>query len=65
MGHATSRVILSTVRYAADADYRLVVVEEGGADRDAEGHMFLMHRLFPRQATVVSAEAVIQAFARR
>jgi hypothetical protein len=48
-----------------DADYRLVVVEDGGADRDAEVHMFLMQRLFPRQATVVSAEAVIQAFARR
>jgi len=64
-GHATSGVILSTVRYAADADYRLVVVEDGGADRDAEVHMFLMQRLFPRQATVVSAEAVIQALARQ
>jgi hypothetical protein len=42
-----------------------VVVEDGGADRDAEVHMFLRQRLFPRQATVVSAEAVIQAFARR
>ena len=31
------------------------------ADRDAEVHTFLMQRLFPRQATVVSAEAVIQA----
>src|SRR6266853_4505255 len=35
------------------------------ADRDAEGHTFLMQHLFLRQATVVSAEAVIQAFARR
>ena len=57
--------MLSTVRYAADADDRLVVVEDGGADRDAEVHMFLMQRLFPRQATVVSAETVIQALARR
>jgi len=61
LGHASSGVILSTVRYAADADYRLVVVEDGCADRDAEVHMVLMQRLFPRQATVVSAEAVIQA----
>ena len=61
LGHATSGVIVSTVRYAADADYRLVVVEDGCADRDAEMHTFLMQRLFPRQATVVSAEAVIQA----
>ena len=29
MGHATSGVILSTVRYAADADYRLVVAALG------------------------------------
>jgi nicotinamidase-related amidase len=64
LGHATSGVILSTVRYAADADYRLVVVEDGCADRDAEIHTFLMQRLFPRQATVVSAEDVIQALAR-
>ena len=64
LGHATSGVIVSTVRYAADADYRLVV-EDGCADRDAEMHTFLMQRLFPRQATVVSAEAVIQALARR
>ena len=65
LGHATSGVIVSTVRYAADADYRLVVVEDGCADRDAEMHAFLMQRLFPRQATVVSAEDVMQAFARR
>jgi nicotinamidase-related amidase len=61
LGHATSGVILSTVRYAADADYRLVVVEDGCADRDAEVHALLMQRIFPRQATVISAEAVIQA----
>jgi nicotinamidase-related amidase len=30
--------MLSTVRYAADADYRVVVVEDGCADRDAEVH---------------------------
>jgi len=39
-------------------------VHPGCADRDAEMHTFLMQRLFPRQTTVVSAEAVIQAFAR-
>ena len=39
-------------------------VEDGCADRDAEVHTVLMQRLFPRQATVVSAEAVIQALSR-
>ena len=33
MGHATSGVILSTVRLAADLDYNLVVVEDGCADQ--------------------------------
>jgi nicotinamidase-related amidase len=63
MGHATSGVILSTVRYAADADYRIVVVEDGCADRDLEVHQFLMEKVFPRQATVASAREVVAALA--
>ena len=61
MGHATSGVILSTVRHAADADYRLVVVEDGCADRDTEVHAVLMEKVFPRQATVASAREVTRA----
>jgi hypothetical protein len=38
-------------------------VHPGCANRDAEMHTFLMQRMFPRQTTVVSAEAVIQTFA--
>ena len=63
MGHATSGVILSTVRYAADADYRLIVVEDGCADRDEEVHSLLMEKVFPRQATVVSAADMVRALA--
>jgi len=61
LGYATSGVVLSTVRYAADSDYRLVVVEDCCADQDSEVHNFLTQRIFPRQAEVVSAEEVIQA----
>ena len=61
MGHATSGVILSTVRYGADADYRLVVVEDGCADRDPEVHDFLMQKILPRQATIASAAEVVAA----
>lgn len=61
MGHATSGVILSTVRYGADADYRLVVVEDGCADRDPEVHDFLMQKIFPRQSTIASAAEVVAA----
>ncbi len=61
MGHATSGVILSTVRYAADADYRLIVVEDGCADRDEDVHRILMEKVFPRQATVASSQEVVAA----
>ena len=61
MGHATSGVILSTVRYAADADYRIIVVEDGCADRDTAVHALLMEKVFPRQATVASAADVARA----
>ena len=63
MGHATSGVILSTVRYAADADYRIIVVEDGCVDRDTEVHTMLMEKVFPRQATVASAADVARALA--
>ena len=41
LGYATSGVVLSTVRAAADLDYRLVVVEDCCADQDADVHAFL------------------------
>jgi len=63
MGHATSGVILSTVRLAADLDYHVIVVEDGCADRDPEVHKLLMEKVFPRQATVVSAAELVAALA--
>ena len=63
MGHATSGVILSTVRLAADRDYHLIVVEDGCADRDPEVHKLLMEKVFPRQATVVSSAEMVAALA--
>jgi nicotinamidase-related amidase len=59
-GIATSGVVLSTVRHAADADYKLVVVEDCCADRDPEVHRVLVEKVFVRQATVVTAEEVIR-----
>jgi nicotinamidase-related amidase len=63
-GIATSGVVLSTVRHAADADYRLVIVEDCCADRDAEVHRVLVEKVFVRQAAVVTAEEVIGALLR-
>ncbi len=61
LGYATSGVVLSTTRYAADLDYRLYIVEDCCADQDAEVHDFLTQRIFPRQADVVQSEDVIRA----
>jgi nicotinamidase-related amidase len=61
LGYATSGVVLSTVRYAADLDYRLIVVEDCCADQEPDVHDFLCQRIFPRQTEVVTAEDVIRA----
>ena len=61
LGYATSGVVLSTVRYAADLDYRLLVVEDCCSDQDPEVHDFLTQHIFPRQADVVTSEVLIRA----
>ena len=63
LGFATSGVVLSTTRYAADADYRVIVVEDCCADREAAVHDFLCQRIFPFQADVVQSADVINALA--
>ncbi len=60
-GYATSGVVLSTVRYGADLDYNLFVVEDCCSDSDADVHDFLTQRIFPRQADVVGSDDVIGA----
>ena len=60
-GIATSGVILSTLRQAADLDYQLTVLRDACADSDAEVHHVLMDKVFSRQAMVVdTAEWVKQ-----
>ena len=61
LGYATSGVVLSTTRYAADADYRLFIVEDCCSDQDVEVHDFLTQKIFPRQAEIVSAAEVMAA----
>lgn len=59
-GVSTSGVVLSTVRDAADRDYRLYVLEDGCADRDPEVHTLLMQKIFPRQAFVITTAALFE-----
>ena len=53
-GVATSGVVLSTLREAADKDFRLTVIADCCADRDDEVHRVLTTKVFPRQADVVT-----------
>jgi nicotinamidase-related amidase len=53
-GIATSGVVLSTLRQAADLDYRLVVLADGCLDADPEVHQVLTGKVFPRQAGVIT-----------
>jgi nicotinamidase-related amidase len=55
-GISTSGVVLSTLREAADKDYRLTVLSDLCADPDPEMHRFLVEKLFVRQAEVVDSE---------
>jgi nicotinamidase-related amidase len=53
-GIATSGVVLSTVRQAADLDYGLTVLSDGCLDADPEVHRVLLEKVFPRQADIAA-----------
>jgi nicotinamidase-related amidase len=53
-GIATSGVVLSTLRQAADLDFDLTVLADACADADPEVHRVLTEKVFPRQATVTT-----------
>ncbi|OMF13847.1 isochorismatase [Paenibacillus amylolyticus] len=55
-GIATSGVVLSTLREAADKDYALTVLSDACIDADPEVHRVLMEKVFPLQAEVRSVD---------
>ena len=61
LGIATSGVVLSTLRQAADLDFGLFVVEDCCADSDPEVHAVLTGKVFPRQAVVLNAQGFLDA----
>lgn len=61
LGISTSGVVLSTLLEATDADYRVVVIADCCADLDAELHVALVTRLFPRRADVGTAADFVKA----
>jgi len=55
-GIATSGVVLSTLREAADKDFQITVLSDCCADGDEEVHRVLTTKIFPKQAEVMPAE---------
>jgi nicotinamidase-related amidase len=55
-GISTSGVVLSTLRHAADEDYRLFVLVDATADHDPEVHRVLSEKVFPHQAEVIATD---------
>lgn len=54
-GISTSGVVLSAVRDGHDRDYRLLVLSDLCADPEGDVHTFLLERIFPRQAEVITS----------
>ncbi|KAF8139547.1 isochorismatase family protein [Mycena galopus ATCC 62051] len=59
-GLSTSGAVLSTLRQAADLDFKLTVLEDLCMDTDEEVHRVLVQKVFTRQATVISSEQWIK-----
>jgi nicotinamidase-related amidase len=53
-GVATSGVVLSTLRQAADLDYQLTVLSDACLDNDPAVHDVLVEKVFPAQAAVTN-----------
>jgi nicotinamidase-related amidase len=60
-GITTSGVVLSTIRHAADADYRIIVAEDCCSDKDQEAHRVLVERVFPAQSIIVVTDEIVGA----
>ncbi|HEX4704948.1 MAG TPA: isochorismatase family cysteine hydrolase [Pseudonocardiaceae bacterium] len=60
-GLATSGVVLSTLRQAADLDFGLTVLADGCLDADPEVHRVLTEKVFPRQADVMTVAEWVTA----
>ena len=52
-GISTAGVVLSSLRHAADEDYRIYVLADATADPDPEVHRVLTEKVFPHQADVL------------
>jgi nicotinamidase-related amidase len=61
MGVSTAGCVLSTIRWAADINYKVAVVSDGCDDPDPEVHRVLTEKIYPRQGPVMTAQEFLQA----
>jgi nicotinamidase-related amidase len=61
LGLRTSGCVLTTVRWAADIDYQLIVLSDCCADPDEEIQRVLMEKVMARQATIITTAQFLQA----
>lgn len=61
-GVKTSGCVLSTVRYAADHDFKIVVASDCVKDRDQAIDDVLIGQVLPEQAHVASSDEVVSLF---
>lgn len=59
-GIATSGVVLSTLRQAADLDFKLNVISDCCLDADPLVHSVLLEKVFPRQSEVLTSNQYIE-----
>ncbi|CAN3128018.1 cysteine hydrolase [Mycobacterium sp. smrl_JER01] len=63
-GVETSGAVLSTVREAADRDYRLILLADCISDCDTAKHQLLFEQIFPRQAEITTADILARQLRR-
>jgi len=62
LGISTGGVVLSVVRWAADIDFKLIVLTDACSDADDEVHRVLIEKVIPRQAEVITCKEFLEAF---
>jgi nicotinamidase-related amidase len=63
LGIATSGVVLSTARWAADLDYKMNIISDCCADRDPEVHRILIEKVLAGMAPPITARDFIESLA--
>lgn len=61
MGVASHLPVAAAVRWAADADYRVILLEDCCASQRREDHDWVVQRIFPQWADVVSSDDFVES----